>query len=886
MKDKGTGSQSNFLRKKWQGFKSLLYPVFRPIIKPYRRLEERSPRLAKAIFWLGTLMALGIVSFVVFILAVLMGVFGHVATKSDLRNLNQSVASEVYTADSVLLGKYFIENRLPTDLDSISQDLINALVATEDARFFEHGGVDIRATFRVLFRSILQGDESSGGGSTISQQLAKNLYPRKNLGKLTMPVAKFKEMIVARRLENVYNKNQILALYLNTVPFGENIFGIKIACERFFSKTPYDIKIEEAATLVGMLKANTAYNPVRNPKSAKERRNVVFGQMVKEKYLDQAKADSLSKLPVVTKYHIEDHNDGQATYFRETLRLKLEEQLRQYHHPDGRPYNIYTDGLKIYTTINSKLQAHAEESVQFQMKALQKLFIDHFKGYKGSVSYGSEDLLQQQKKQTERYKLLKERGLTEEQIDSNFLTPTPMTIFSWATETQDLDTLMSPLDSLKYYLSILNTGLLAADPHTGQVLAWVGGINFKHFKFDHVNALRQVGSTFKPVVYAKAIEAGLSPCIQLSNEYRTYKEYDNWAPRNADGKYGGTYSMMGGMRNSVNTAAVQLILNDSVGIDSVVALAKRMGISSKIPHEPGIALGAVDATLFEMVRLFSVFDNDGILPTLSMVSHIETMDGEPLVDFNLPDPNSFPRVLQQEHANMVRHLLQGVVDGGTGGRLRWLANSDFRFLHAAGKTGTTDNNSDGWFMCFTPSVVVGAWVGAEQPLVRWKSTRIGQGGATALPIVGRFLKNAYNDPAFQEWTKQSFTPLKGAAASAFNCPDRIIPIEWILDSINYWLNIPADSISEDIRQMNLQRLRAKLPPRDSTDSDDELLEGEAPSEDGFTRKGGSSSAPRSEESLRIEKENEKMLKKRERKEKRKEFFDGLLGKDKKKDKGG
>ena len=879
MKEKGTGSPSGFLKEKWQGFKALLYPFLRPFIQRYRRLKEKSPRLAKAIFWLGSLFALGFGSSLLFVFAILIGVFGHVATKSNLRNLNQNVASEVYSADSVLLGKYFIENRLPSDLDSISPFIVNALISTEDARFREHGGIDFRATLRVLFRSILQGDESGGGGSTISQQLAKNLYPRKRLGKLTTPVAKFKEMIVARRLESVYNKDQILALYLNTVPFGENIFGIKIACERFFSTTPFDIKIEEAATLVGMLKANTAYNPVRNPKSAKERRNVVFGQMVKEKYLEQATADSLYKLPVVTKYHIEDHNDGQATYFRETLRLQLEAELRKYHHPDGRPFNIYTDGLKIYTTINSKLQTYAEEAVQFQMKALQKSFIDHFKGYAGAVPYGSEDLLQQQKKLTERYKLLKERGLTEAQIDSNFMTPTQMTVFSWATETQDQDTLMSPLDSLKYYLSILNTGVLAADPRTGQVLAWVGGINYKHFKFDHVNAVRQVGSTFKPVVYAKAIEAGVSPCTRLSNDFRTYTEYDNWAPRNADGKYGGSFSMMGGMRNSVNTAAVQLIIHDSVGIDSVVALAKRMGISSKIAHEPGIALGAVDATLFEMVRLFSVFDNEGVLPTLSMVNRIETMDGQPIVEFNTPDPKSFPRVLQEEHAQMVRHLLQGVVDGGTGGRLRWLPNSDFRFLHAAGKTGTTDNNSDGWFMCFTPSIVVGAWVGAEQPLVRWKSTRIGQGGATALPIVGRFLKNAYNDPAFKEWTKQSFPPLKGIAATAFNCPDRIVPLDWILDSIAYYENIPLDSISEDIRQMNLQRLRAKLPPRDTTDSEEDLLEG-APSDEKSTSKGGDLSATKSEEALRIEKENEKMLKKRARKEKRKELIDGLLGKDK------
>jgi penicillin-binding protein 1A len=876
MKDKGTGSHAGFLKKKSQDLKALLYPYLRPAIQRYRRLEERSPRLAKVIFWLGSLFAVGFGSILLFLFALLVGVFGHVASKSDLRNLNQSVASEVYSADSVLLGKYFIENRLPTDLDSISPFIVNALISTEDARFFEHGGVDIRATFRVLYRSILQGDESGGGGSTISQQLAKNLYPRKRLGPLTMPVAKFKEMIVARRLEKVYEKKQILALYLNTVPFGENVFGIKIAAERFFSTTPFDIKIEEAATLIGMLKANTAYNPVRNPKAAKERRNVVFGQMVKEKYLEKAVADSLSQLPVVTKYYVESHNEGRATYFRETLRLQLEAELKKYTHPDGRPYNLYTDGLKIYTTINSKMQEHAEEAVNFQMKALQKSFIDHFKGYKDAVPYGSEDLLQQQKRLTERYQRLKERGLSEAEIDSNFLTPTKMTIFSWETETQDLDTLMSPLDSLKYYLSILNTGLLAADPHTGQVLAWVGGINFKHFKFDHVNAVRQVGSTFKPVVYAKAIEAGISPCERLSNDFKTYAEWDNWAPRNADGKYGGSYSMMGGMRMSVNTAAVQLILHDSVGIDSVAALAKRMGISSKIPREPGIALGAVDATLFEMVRLFSVFANRGVLPKMTMLTRIETKDGKPIAEFESPDPRTFTRVLQEQHADMVRHLLQGVVDGGTGGRLRWLQNSDFRFLHAAGKTGTTDNNSDGWFISFTPSVVVGAWVGAEQPLVRWRSTRIGQGGATALPIVGRFLKSTYNDPAFKEWTKQSFPPLTGAVASAFNCPDRIVPTDWILDSIAYYENVPIDSIDEDFRQMNLQRLRALLPPSDSTELDNaEPVEGE-----GTDEEGNDLSSAKSKESQRIQKQNERLEKKRERKEKRKEFIDGILGREK------
>lgn len=881
MKDITTVLKKEFWLTQWQGFKGKVRPFLHPVLSRYRAFAAKHPFWARVMQVIGA----GFGALFLFLFAIEIGIFGRMPSKSDLRNLNQNIASEVYSEDGVLLGKYFIENRLPAELDSISPYIVDALISTEDARFFEHGGVDLRAAFRVLIRTIIQGDESGGGGSTISQQLAKNLYPRKKLGFLTVPIAKIKEMIIARKLERVYKKEEILALYLNTVPFGENVFGIKIAAERFFSTTPFDIKIEEAAVLIGMLKANTAYNPVRNPDRAKERRNVVFGQMVKYGKLELAVADSLSNLPVVTKYYVESHNEGLATYFRETLRLQLEEELKKYNHPDGRPFNLYTDGLKIYTTINSKMQSYAEEAVNFQMKALQKSFIDHFKGYAGAVPYGSEELLQQQKKLTDRYKRLKEQGLSEAEIDSNFLTPVRMTIFSWKTEMQDQDTLMSPIDSLKYYLSILNTGLLAADPHTGKVLAWVGGINFKHFKFDHVNALRQVGSTFKPVVYAKAIEQGVSPCERFSNEFTTYREWDNWAPRNADGVYGGSYSMMGGMRMSVNSTAVRLILHDSVGIDSVVALAKRMGISSKIPHEPGIALGAVDATLFEMVRLFSVFANRGVLPKMTMLTRIETKDGEPVAQFAPPNPLSFTRVLQEQHADMVRHLLQGVVDGGTGGRLRWLANSDFRFLHAAGKTGTTDNNSDGWFLCFTPNIVVGAWVGAEQPLVRWRSTRLGQGGATALPIVGRFLKNTYNDPAFIDWTKQSFPPLTGAAAMAFGCPDFIPGYQSLLDSIAIYEAISPDSILEEERQFHIQRLREKLLERGYVDPDSNSLDSlDVMGEDihGTLHKDKLSDDRITAEdraSERIRRKNERLERRRERQEKRKEILDKLLGRD-------
>ena len=834
MKDYKKVLTKDFWQQHWHWIREKGTPVLQAAVARYRAFEARRPILAKVSLVFGS----GFALLLLFLLAILVGIFGKMPSRSDLRNLNQNIASEIYTEDGVLLGKYFIENRLPTELDSISPYLINALVSTEDARFFEHGGVDFKAAMRVLFRTIIAGDESSGGGSTISQQLAKNLYPRKRLGFLTLPVAKLKEIIIARRLEGVYNKEEILALYLNTVPFGENVFGIKIATQRFFSTNPFEIKAEEAAVLIGMLKANTAYNPVRNPQRAKERRNVVLQRMVKYNYLSQQVADSLSRLPVVVRYSTESHNEGMATYFREHLRLELEQELRKYSHPDGRPYNLYTDGLKIYTTLNSKAQQYAELAVKEHMKSLQETFIRHFNGYDDAVPWGSEELVQSQKKATERYKQLKESGLSEAEIDSNFSRPVKMTIFSWDTESQDKDTLMSPVDSLKYYLSMLNTGFLAADPHTGKIMAWVGGINFKHFKFDHVKALRQVGSTFKPVVYAKAIDHGIQPCERFPNDFITYPEFDNWAPRNVDGVYGGSYSMRGGLRMSVNTVAVQLILK--VGIDSVRMLARQMGISSDMPLEPGIALGSVDATLFEMVRLYSVFANHGTLPQLHALKRIETADGKAIAEFESPDPVTFPQVLKPQTADMVRYMLQSVIDGGTGGRLRYI--TDFRYP-AAGKTGTTDNNSDGWFLCFTPDIVTGTWIGAEQPLVRWRSTRLGQGGVSALPISGKFLTAIYADSLFKDWRYHNFPELTGMPSGSFGCADFIPGYESLLDSISYYEMLPVDSISEEERQLRIQSIRDKMTrygygQSDSTavDSLDVLIDGDLNGSLFFNRK--------------------------------------------------
>ncbi len=863
-------------QSRWQALKAWLYPYLKPAIVRYRAIEAKNPRLAKWLLFAGLPAAAGSLFLLFFILLIYVGAFGKIPNETDLKNINNNIASEVYSADSVLLGKYFIENRLPSDLADISPFITDALVCTEDARFFEHGGIDVRAWGRVLLRSVLMQDESGGGGSTLSQQLAKNLYPRRSFGPLSIPVNKIKEMFVALRLEDIYNKDQLLALYLNTVSFSDNVYGIRVATDRFFSKTPDSVKVEEAAVLIGMLKATSFYNPVRHPERAKERRNTVMNQMVKYGKLDSVVFDSLKQQPIELKYNTESHAEGVGTYFREHLRLELEAKLKEFTKPDGRPYNIYTDGLKIYTTINSKMQQYAEEAVNEHMKDLQKIFVDHFKGYKDVIPWGSEELLQQTKRNSQRYKLLRERGVSEAEIDSSFAKPVNMTIFTWDTTSFEKDTLMAPIDSIKYYLMLLKTGFLTAEPQTGKVRAWVGGINFKFFKYDHVKSMRQVGSTFKPFVYAKAIQSGVSPCERIQNEQVAFE--DGYNPRNADGSYGGSYSMQGGMRNSVNMVAINLIKR--VGIDSVRALAKQMGIVSEIPNEPGIALGGVDATVWEMVGAFATFANRGLSPELYYLVRVETADGQVLIENPEPDPASFPRVLQQHHADMMIRLMQSVVDGGTGGRLRWVNG----FIYpAAGKTGTSNNNVDGWFIGFTPNLVSGAWVGAEQPAVRFRATRLGQGGASALPIVGKFWKKVYDDPAFSEFKKGRFPYLDSLSAAEFDCPDFIPGNESLLDSLRFYLDMSPDSISDEERFAKVEKFMKFLKINGYEDfenldsgSDDE--DGAEDEDDGETdRVRAALPEDLRREAERVRRQNEKLERKRERQKKRKEILDKIFG---------
>ena len=711
----------------------------------------------KIIFWvLSGFVFSGITALLIFFILVYKGYYDKIPGYWELKKIENNIASEIYSSDQKLLGKYFYQERTHTPFEEISPELIKALIATEDARFYEHEGIDYRSLLRVLFKTILFQDESSGGGSTISQQLAKNLYPRKDHGILTMAVNKTREAIIAHRLENIYSKQEILELYLNTVSFGD---GIQTAAERFFSSTPADLSIQEAAVLVGMLKATHNYNPRSNPEASKMRRNIVISQMAKYNYISDHEADSIRELPVTLKYNNLDHNEGLAAYFREQLRLELHELLKGIKKDDGSSYNLYTDGLKIHTTINATLQQYAEAAMQSHMKQLQKSFYLHW----GSTVpwYKDNNIFLNAIYRSERYKKLKEKGLPLEEIQKNFKQKRKMKVFTWDGE---VEREMSPLDSVKHYLRFLNAGFLAMDPSDGDVLVWIGGINHKYFKYDHVNikTKRQVGSTFKPIVYAAALENGFDPCEYIANEQKIYEEYDDWSPENSDHEYEGYYSMQGALTNSVNTISVDLLIRS--GIENAVNLAHNMGIKSKIPNVPSIALGTPSISLYEMVASYCTFANKGHIITPRYLTKIENRDGK--VIYENKDSGMGRKVLSSGTVEIMLEMMKGVVNSGTASRLRYQYGL---FNDIAGKTGTTQNQSDGWFMGVTPNLVAGAWVGADSPGIHFRTTALGQGAATALPIWGKFMQKVNSDNKFRYISRTRFNKPSEETLAMLDC---------------------------------------------------------------------------------------------------------------------
>ncbi len=694
-----------------------------------------------------------------FVILIWAGVFGSLPDKKELLLVQNPIASEVYSADSVLLGRYFIQERSNVTFQEIPAHTIQALIATEDIRFHKHSGIDMRSVGRVLVKSLLLQRESSGGGSTITQQLAKNLYPRKDYRFFSLFINKMREIIIAKRIEAVYDKDAILTLYLNTIPFGDNTYGLGTAAQRFFSVATKDLTINQSGVLVGMLKATSSYNPRLFPEQSLQRRNVVLAQMGKYKFLKEHQVDSLQALPIELNYNRMTHHTGLAPYFREYLRLQLVTWCDQYNLKNEKSINLYTDGLKIYTTIDSRLQQYAEQAMERQMAETQKKFVTHWgkrdpwHQYPGYV----EDVI----RKSQRYNKLVAQGLDHDEIMVIMNKPVLMTIFNWEGEE---DVMMSPVDSLKHYLKFLNAGMLAIDPVQGAVRVWVGGINHSYFQYDHVqeSTKRQVGSTFKPIVYAAALERGVDPCVFISAEKVTYTgKEETWTPGNSENNYELKYSLAGGLAHSVNTVAVRVL--EQAGINNTIELAHAMGINSTLAAVPSIALGTPTISMIEMVRAYTCFANKGKSVEPFYITTIASHDDIVLEQYQSPKAT---RAMSAESAALIIKMLQRAVNEGTssGLRTRFGLTNDI-----AGKTGTTQSNTDGWFMAITPKLVMGAWVGADDPKIRFRSTALGQGSKTALPIVGEFLRLSSQDKELNSITRARFAPLPPAWESKIDC---------------------------------------------------------------------------------------------------------------------
>jgi penicillin-binding protein 1A len=681
---------------------------------------------------------------------------GSMPSVEALQNPKVAQASEIYTADGVLIGKFYTENRTPVTYDRISPYLVNALIATEDIRFYQHSGIDPRALGGVAL-GLLRADSDRGGGSTITQQLSKKLFKTRRsdarglLGYLPLVrtlIYKSKEWLTSIKLERNFTKEEILTMYFNTVDYGNNTYGINTAARSYFRKSPDSLSIQEAAVLVGLQKATTTYNPIRNPERSRERRNVVLAQMRKYGYLSQQELDSLSKLPIVLDVNFETPYDGNANYFKNAV----VDFVKKWG--DEKGYNLYTDGLKIYTTIDSRMQAYAEDAVAEKMLALQRLFDEHWRGQNPWIDENGKeipDFLMSVVKRTSRYQALAKRF--PEQPDSvlHYLNKKDtMSVYDWKTGAA-MTQYWSAMDSINYYKRILRSGLMAMEPYSGQIKAWVGGLNYDFFQYDHVKqGRRQPGSTFKPFVYVAAIDDpayNMGPCDRMEDKPFSKETIINgkktlWTPKNSTGGF--TYANMTLRRalgQSVNSVTVHL--TDKIGPATVAKYANRLGITTKLRPEMSIGLGTFDVSLYEMVASYGTFVNNGLYTEPQLVTRIEDNNGNVVEEF-VPKQE---RVISEESAFLMVHMLKGGIEE-PGGTSRAMYSYDVfkKGNEIGGKTGTTSNNSDGWYICVTHDLVVGAWVGGEDRSIHFRSTQLGQGSRTALPLVGAFLEKVYRDP--------------------------------------------------------------------------------------------------------------------------------------------
>jgi len=713
-------------------------------------------------FWM--IFIIGILSVSGVFYSASIGALGEMPDFRQLENPNTNLATEIISSDNKVLGKFhFGENRTPVEFTDLPKHLVDALISTEDERFYSHSGIDFKATVRAVVYL-----NKRGGASTISQQLARQLFVgvrSKNIFEAL--TQKVKEWVLAVRLEKQYTKEEIITMYLNIYDFGYNGDGIKSASSIFFGKQLNELSLEESAVLVGMLKNSSYYNPIRRPELVKSRRDVVFRQMRKNNHLNDKQLDSLKLLPLEINYTPQSHREGLATYFRAYLQSFMKDWTKNNTKNDGSNYNIYLDGLKVYTTINHEMQQYAEESVKLHMANLQEEFFkQNTKKLNPTAPFleikeeQEEMIFKRAMKRSERWRKMRISGKSEQEMFDSFQVEVPMTIFSWK---GDIDTIMKPIDSIRYYKHFMQVGMMSMEPQTGHVKAWVGGINYKHFQYDHVKqGKRQIGSTFKPFLYATAIDQlKLSPCDSLPDaiyciEPNKYGNPKPWCPTNSSDKYGGMRTLKNALANSKNTISAQLM--DKVGPKPVADLARSLGIESFIPNVPAIALGTPDLSVYEMVGAYGAFANQGIYVKPTMITRIEDKNGVLLYQA-VPETRD---VISEESAYVTVSLLEGVTKFGSGARLRHdipeeernpvyrdvVTGYPYKFKNAiAGKTGTTQNQSDGWFMGMVPNLVTGVWVGAEDRATHFETIAYGQGATMALPIWGMYMKKCYENEA-------------------------------------------------------------------------------------------------------------------------------------------
>ena len=739
-----------------------------------KKKKTKNTAYKKHIQWIWRFFFTGVLGLVLLFGGAALEWYGPMPDLQQLENPRTNLATQIISSDGIILGKYYLDdNRTPISFDELPKNMVDALIATEDERFYEHSGIDWRGTLRAFAYL-----GKRGGASTITQQLARQIFVGvRSRNKFKAVLQKAQEWVIAVQLEKRYTKKEILSLYLNKYDFGYQADGVRSAAKIFFNKTPLELNIEESATLVGMLKNSSLFNPIRRPERVQERRNIVFNQMLRNELITSEERDSLSLLPLTITYTPESHREGLATYFRAYLKEFMDDWISKNPKPDGSKHSLYRDGLRIFTTIDSRMQAKGEAAVDAHMKNLQEEFFKQNSRRanptapfldlrKGEI----DTLMERTAYRTERWRKMKLAGIAESEILASFYEKVPMRVFSWEGER---DTIMTPMDSIRYYKHFLRASVMSMEPQSGHVKTWVGGFNYKHFQYDQVKqGRRQIGSTFKPFLYATAIDQlKLSPCDSLPDalyciEPMKHGNMDAWCPKNSGDKYGQTRTLKNALANSVNTVSARIM--DLVGPRPVINLARKMGITSNIPAVPSIALGTPDISLFEMVGAYSTFANQGIYVKPVVITRIEDKNGRALYEV-IPETQD---VLSQEAAYVTVNLLQGVTKAGSGARLRHAGLEKTSYVYEkvitgypyvfenpiAGKTGTTQNQSDGWFMGMVPNLATGVWVGGEDRAIHFKDIAFGQGATMALPIWAVYMKSLYEDPSLEISTEDFVAP--------------------------------------------------------------------------------------------------------------------------------